>query len=192
MKLSYAIVISLLGHGIVLMSWPDVVNFAVASTPPSYQVTLLEQQSEKIPGEKNNNTHSKTKRMGEHQKPTPLQKKLTKPAKKKQIAETKDHQNSATKAYVISRIHYEIKNHFRYPMLARRNGWQGKVILGLSVNSQGSIKNAHIKVSSGYRILDNSALKALIKVKKIHNIENWNYLNQHEFVIPVIYRLQKG
>ena len=192
MKLSYALVISLLGHGIVLMSWPDVMNFAVASTLPSYQITLLEPQIEKVVGGKNNNTHSKIKRMKEYLKPTPLQKKPTKPAKKEQIAETKNHQNSATKAYVISRIHYRIKNHFRYPMLARRNGWQGKVILSLSINSQGSIKNAHIKVSSGYRILDNSALKALIKVKKIHNIENWNYLNQHEFVIPVIYHLQKG
>ena len=192
MKLSYAIIISLLGHGIVLMSWPTTVNFAVASTSSSFQVTLLEQQARKKTVTENENTHSKVEVTNNPQKPTLLQKKIAHSVQKKQTTETKAHQRSDAKAYVISHIHYELKNHFRYPMLARRNGWQGKVLLGLSVNSQGSIENAHIKVSSGHRILDNSALKALIEVKKIHNIEKWNNLNQHEFVIPVIYQLQKG
>ena len=192
MKLSYAIIISLLGHGIVLMSWPTTVNFAVASTSSSFQVTLLEHQAKKKTIIENENTHSKIEVGKKPQKPELLQKKIAPPAKNKQITEAKNHLRSDTKAYVISRIHYELRNHFRYPILARRNGWQGKVLLGLSVNSQGSIKNAHIKVGSGHRILDNSALKALIKVKKIHNIEKWNNLNQQEFVIPVIYRLQKG
>lgn len=192
MKLSYAIIISLLGHGIVLMSWPTTVNFAVASSPSSYQVTLLERHTEKKTNTKNENVHSKVDVSKNPQKPTLLQKKNVHSVQKKQITDTKKHLRSETSAYVISRIHYELKNHFRYPILARRNGWQGKVLLGLSVNSKGSIENAHVKVSSGHRILDNSALKALIKVKKIHNIEKWNNLHQHEFVIPVIYQLQKG
>ena len=190
MNLSYAIIISLLGHGIVLMSWPTTGNFPVASTFSSYQVTLVEQQTNKK--SKNENTHSKENVAKRSQKPTLLQKKTSHPIQKKQSSEVKNRQQPDTNAYVISRIHYKLKNHFKYPMLARRNGWQGKVLLGLSINSQGNIENAHIKVSSGHRILDNSALNALIKIKKIHDIEKWNNMNQHDFVIPVIYRLQKG
>lgn len=192
MKLSYAIIFSLLGHGILFMSWPDAVNFAVSSTHASFQVTLLQQQTEKKPRQKNKNTQAKIKSSENQQKPALLQKIISSSLRKKQTVETIKQPDFDSKAYVISRINYEIKNHFRYPILARRNGWQGKVILGLSVNSQGNIENAHIKVGSGYRILDKSALNALNKVKRIPDVQKWSYPNHHELVIPVIYKLQKG
>lgn len=177
MKLSYAIIISLLGHGILLMSWPVTFDFGVTPTPAYYQVVISEMKFEKK---------------------SPTIKKITTPkiikkniVKKQQQKETK-HKTSNSKAYVISRLNLEIRNNFKYPILARRNGWQGKVILGLSINSQGSIENAHIKSGSGYRILDQSALKALLKVQNIQKTENWFNIDYQEISIPVIYRLQKG
>ena len=94
--------------------------------------------------------------------------------------------------FVRSRLHREIDNYFFYPMLARRNGWQGKVILGLSVTSQGSIHNVHIKHGSGYKVLDESALDTLQKIKQIYARDGWIDFDDLDIIIPVIYRLQKG
>lgn len=94
--------------------------------------------------------------------------------------------------YVLSRLHSEIDNYFSYPLLARRNGWQGKVVLGLSVTSRGGIRDVHIKEGSGYKVLDQSALDTLLKIKQIKNTGDWIVLDNLDIIIPVIYRLQKG
>ena len=53
--------------------------------------------------------------------------------------------------------------------MARKKGLQGKLILGVSVNNDGSVKNVSIKKSSGHRILDKVS-KETIEVGTI--IEN--------------------
>ena len=65
-------------------------------------------------------------------------------------------------------------------------------MLSLIVNAEGNIKNAHIKSGSGYRILDQSALSALKKVKNIDEKEDEFNFSHKEIIIPVIYRLKKG
>tara|TARA_B100000579_G_scaffold424552_1_gene429119 strand:- start:545 stop:1225 length:681 start_codon:yes stop_codon:yes gene_type:complete len=57
--------------------------------------------------------------------------------------------------------------HPPYPIMARKKGLQGKLILGVSVNNDGSVKNVSIKKSSGHRILD--------KVSK-ETIEKWIFV----------------
>ena len=180
MTLRYTILLSLLGHGILFMSWPSTVDFGVASLSNPYQVTVLESISEK-----------------KQIKKEVIKKTNPKIVKNNTAKEINNTPNKATppkdnKAYVISRLNIEIQNNFKYPRLARRNGWQGKVILGLSVNSQGKIENAHIKTGSGHRILDQSALKALLSIKNIQKAENSFIMDYQEITIPVIYRLQKG
>ena len=191
MKLIYAVILSLLGHGILLMSWPTSVNFSVASTPAtSYQVTLSERKVEKVLKKKNVKPHTLPHSINKELQ-TSYREKITS-APKQDDAITENKNNTKTKAYVISRIHSNIKNNFIYPRLARRNGWEGKVMLSLFVNSEGSIENAHIKSGSGYRILDQSALRALLRVKHVLKSKEWFNINQEEIIIPVIYRLQEG
>jgi TonB family protein len=47
-----------------------------------------------------------------------------------------------------------------YPRRARESGWQGRVILQLSITPHGRVITAAIHESSGYSLLDNSAIQA--------------------------------
>lgn len=47
-----------------------------------------------------------------------------------------------------------------YPRRARESGWQGRVILQLSITPHGRVMTAAIHESSGYTLLDNSAIQA--------------------------------
>ena len=48
-----------------------------------------------------------------------------------------------------------------YPALARRMGWEGKVITSFVISSGGHASDIRISESSGYEILDQNALKAI-------------------------------
>ena len=49
----------------------------------------------------------------------------------------------------------------RYPRLARERGWQGRVIIEVAVLNDGTVNNAELGQSSGYRALDQAALRAV-------------------------------
>ena len=53
--------------------------------------------------------------------------------------------------------------HPPYPFIARKKGFQGKLILEVSVNEDGSVKNVRISQSSGYEILDTVSKKTIEK-----------------------------
>jgi protein TonB len=48
-----------------------------------------------------------------------------------------------------------------YPPLARRLGWQGKVVLSFVINPNGTIKETQVAQGSGHEVLDQNALEAL-------------------------------
>jgi len=50
-----------------------------------------------------------------------------------------------------------------YPARARRMGWQGEVVCVLSIGADGSVLDVRVERSSGYALLDESALDALRK-----------------------------
>ena len=61
-----------------------------------------------------------------------------------------------------------IKNpHPPYPIVARKKGLQGKLILKVSINNDGSVKNVVVGKSSGHKILD--------KVSK-ETVEKWVFI----------------
>ena len=66
---------------------------------------------------------------------------------------------------VFSKATYKLgskKNpHPPYPMIARKEGWQGKLILNVFVNKNGKVKNVELLKSSGYKILDNVSLQTV-------------------------------
>lgn len=51
----------------------------------------------------------------------------------------------------------------QYPKLARKKGWQGRVILRVHVDENGHPVDVQIAHSSGYKILDRAALKTIRK-----------------------------
>lgn len=50
-----------------------------------------------------------------------------------------------------------------YPNYARRMGWEGVVILRVLVDRQGSVQEVAVEKSSGFKILDESAVKTIRK-----------------------------
>jgi protein TonB len=77
-----------------------------------------------------------------------------------------------------------------YPPLARRMGEEGKVVLRVSVNAQGSADSVEIRTSSGSQRLDESAQKT---------VRNWKFIPakrgevavQSWVLVPIIFKLEQ-
>lgn len=96
----------------------------------------------------------------------------------------------ASGASVLARLHKKLAQRFVYPLLARRMGWQGRVLLGFRVDGSGSIQHVRIKQSSGYAVLDDSAMAALLKIGKIAIQTGATLPGSRQLEIPIIYRLE--
>jgi protein TonB len=75
----------------------------------------------------------------------------------------------------------------RYPLLARRKGWEGTVIIDIRISGDGRVHDAQVEKSSGYSILDHAALGA---------VRNWRIapsdrvdVASFQFRVPVIFKL---
>lgn len=77
-----------------------------------------------------------------------------------------------------------------YPPLSRRMGEEGKVILRVSVNAQGTADSVEVRTSSGSSRLDDSALRT---------VRTWRFIPAkrgdvavHSFVlVPIIFKLEQ-
>lgn len=59
---------------------------------------------------------------------------------------------------VISNI---VQRHINYPPIARRMGWEGKVLVSFVLEPNGDIRDLKVLKSSGYEVLDKEALDAI-------------------------------
>jgi protein TonB len=100
-----------------------------------------------------------------------------------------DDDQEATRAYLQSRLLANLANHFYYPALARRNGWEGTVLLGLRVEPDGQLDKIRLERSSGYAVLDNSALNSLKRIGQLAEARAWLEGHSVDMQLPVIYRL---
>lgn len=91
---------------------------------------------------------------------------------------------------VLGQIRLALAKHFHYPMQARRLGWQGTVLLGFHLNSNGRIEAIRIRHSSGHTVLDRAAISALEKVKQIQGDQQRLILAQ-DLTLPVIYHIER-
>lgn len=98
-------------------------------------------------------------------------------------------ENHAQIRYAVSKA---LAARFYYPYAARRNGWEGKVLLGFAVESNGKITDAHVAQGSGYSILDESALSALQQVQQLPTSAGMVNSTRLQLNLPVIYRLHGG
>jgi protein TonB len=91
---------------------------------------------------------------------------------------------------VLAYLNAELSRHFSYPLLARRRGWQGKVVLEFRVEVDGRIDRIQVARSSGYPMLDRSAVAALGKVGRVgRNLLGNTHL---DMLLPVHYQLVDG
>jgi len=93
---------------------------------------------------------------------------------------------------MVKELQSEFQARFKYPMLARKRGWQGKVVLALHINVQGKISDIAIKRSSGYTVLDHNAVKTFKAIGKLSPNLYDRMNSTHSFNIPIIYQLNGG
>jgi|GEM_PF-2315571 len=106
-------------------------------------------------------------------------------SKSEDIVQTQNATQSISKAdYAFLRK--LIEKHLTYPYLARRNGYEGTVVVSFILQDS-SIKNISIVKSSGYSILDKSAVDAIKKIEPLVNIRK-----DVKIVIPINFSLSNS
>ena len=102
---------------------------------------------------------------------------------------TEGYTETGIRNHLLGQLQTRLSRHLVYPPLARSRGWEGTVLLGLRVKSNGHLEKIHIEHSSGYAVLDNSALNSLMRLGQLAEASAW--LNGHglDMELPVIYRL---
>jgi protein TonB len=93
---------------------------------------------------------------------------------------------------VRARLEDELAKHFRYPLLARRRGWEGSVVLHLRIDGSGRIDAMEITETSGHGILDRAALEAVTRISRIPDAAEQLGGAAINLDLPVIYRLSEG
>ena len=91
------------------------------------------------------------------------------------------------KLYVAANLHYikdNIQKRISYPRIARKMGWEGKVIVSFMVDRDGKVQDVHIIESSGFAALDKNAMATIKKAAPFPCPPV-----RAELVVPVIYRL---
>ena len=89
--------------------------------------------------------------------------------------------------YVKVNFHHikdNIQNKISYPRLARKMGWEGKVIVSFVVDKDGKILEVNIVESSGFAALDKNAIATIRKAGPFPCPPV-----SAKLVVPVIYRL---
>jgi len=81
-----------------------------------------------------------------------------------------------------------IRANFRYPRIARRNGWEGTVVLALRVLPDGKLTDILVSSSSGHPVLDRAAVHTL-QTASVPQAGEWLKGQACELVIPVEYHL---
>ena len=76
-----------------------------------------------------------------------------------------------TSKNIKSRAKYKIGTienpHPEYPLIARKKGWQGRLLLAVHIDKNGNVLNVHVKETSGFEVLDKVSVKT---------IRDWKFL----------------
>jgi TonB family protein len=91
---------------------------------------------------------------------------------------------------IKAHLYTDLARHFDYPGIARQRGWEGRVMLAVNVASDGQLQQIRVARSSGFAILDDSALQSLRQVDRIGEAVALLNGRMLAMQIPVIYRLQ--
>ena len=76
-----------------------------------------------------------------------------------------------------------------YPMVARRMGYHGKVVLDVEVLAEGKAGDVKVHQSSGYDILDNAALQT-VKTWRFTPARRFGQAVTQRFLVPIKFSLE--
>ena len=84
----------------------------------------------------------------------------------------------------FARVRDAIQRAIDYPAKARRNGWEGKVVVAFHLLSDGSVRDVRVVQGSGYTALDRGAIDAVRSASPFPHSPV-----EAEVITPVVYRL---
>jgi TonB family protein len=90
---------------------------------------------------------------------------------------------------ISQEIHRLLAARFTYPPLALRQGYQGQVLVAVSIEANGKIASATLARSSGYRILDLAAVESVLAIHRVPQLQQWLRGRSISINVPVDYRL---
>lgn len=93
------------------------------------------------------------------------------------------------RARIQASLYAMLARYFEYPFLARQHGWEGQVLLAFHVTGDGRLQALRVARSSGFAVLDASALHSLGRVERLDEARAWLNGFGMDMQLPVIYRL---
>lgn len=93
--------------------------------------------------------------------------------------------------HLLGEIRSRLSRYLVYPPLARQRGWEGTVLLSLRVEPDGLLEHIRIRRSSGYDVLDRTAIESLRRVERVAALSASFNARGREIELPVIYRLRE-
>jgi len=90
---------------------------------------------------------------------------------------------------ISAALQNRLNSHFEYPWLARKRGWQGQVTLSLRVEDNGDLTHWKVSKTSGFVLLDRSALKAARRIGRLQEADRLLNGKSLNLMIPVRYLL---
>jgi len=88
----------------------------------------------------------------------------------------------------LSLISQIIQNNITYPYIARKMGWEGKVLISFVLTKEGKVSFLIIERSSGYKVLDENAIDTIKKVSKYFPLPPLDV----KIKIPISYKLHSS
>lgn len=95
-----------------------------------------------------------------------------------------------SRATIRRLIQADLIRHFQYPRLARRKGWEGKVLLEFTVQPDGSLSNILVLEGSRYSILNRSAIETMVRIGTLNQVSKGDLSKPIRMEIPIIYQLK--
>lgn len=90
---------------------------------------------------------------------------------------------------LLGELRTRLSHYLTYPPQARSLGWEGTVLLSLRVEPDGQLDRIRLERSSGYAVLDNSALNSLKRIGTLAEARAWLEGHSIDMQLPVIYKL---
>jgi len=84
------------------------------------------------------------------------------------------------------RIREVVRENLSYPLIARRMGWEGTVIVCFTLTPEGRVENIGVRESSGHEVLDRSALEVIKRAARDFPRPKEKVV----LVIPIVYKLE--
>lgn len=83
-----------------------------------------------------------------------------------------------------------IRRHEKYPDRAKRQGWQGTAVVGLSLSADGKVTEISIIESSGRDILDEAALNMVRRASPLPRAPEGLRGKERTVRVPIVFKLQ--